>query len=89
VNRIFTIDRQVGVQLRGHLFDDTPADLRYYVGAFNGQGRGVSNDDNDLMYVGRLQWNLLGRDLALRQTDVERTEHPTGSLAWCSVSGAR
>ncbi|MEM7413480.1 MAG: porin [Myxococcota bacterium] len=82
VNRIFTIDRQVGVSLRGRLFAGTPADLRYYAGIFNGEGRGTSNDDNELMYVGRIQWNFLGRDLALRQTDVERTEKPTGSLAF-------
>ncbi len=81
INRIFTIDRQMGVQLRGHLFEGTPADLRYYAGVFNGQGRGVTNDDDNMMYVGRLQWNFLGRDLALRQTDVERTEKPTGSLS--------
>ena len=82
VNRIFTIDRQMGVSLRGHLFEGTPADMRYFVGAFTGEGRGVANDDNNLMYAGRLQWNFLGRDLALRQTDVERTELPTGSLAF-------
>ena len=85
VNRTFTIDRQVGVSLRGHLFEGTPADLRYAFGAFTGEGRGVQNDDNNLMYAGRLQWNFLGRDLALRQTDVERTDKPTGSLA---VGGA-
>ena len=81
INRVFTIDRQMGVQLRGRLFEGTGADLRYYAGAFTGEGRGVANDDNKLMYVGRLQWNFLGRDLALRQTDVERTEKPTGSFA--------
>jgi len=81
VNRIFTIDRQVGVSLRGRLFEGTPADLRYYAGVFTGNGRGVSNEDNNMMYVGRLQWNFLGRDLELRQTDVERTEKPTASLA--------
>ncbi len=81
VNRTFTIDRQMGVSLRGHLFEGTPADLRYAFGAFTGEGRGVQNDDNNLMYAGRVQWNFLGRDLALRQTDVERTEKPTGSLA--------
>jgi len=80
-NDIFTIDRQVGVQLRGHLFQDTPADMRYYAGVFNGEGRGVNNADDHLMYMGRLQWNFLGRDLAWRQTDVEFTEQPTGSLA--------
>ena len=85
VNRVFTIDRQMGVSLRGHLFEGTPADLRYQFGVFTGEGRGVANDDDNLMFTGRLQWNFLGRDLALRQTDVERTERPTASLA---VGGA-
>jgi len=82
VNRVFTVDRQVGVQLRGHAFKNTRADLRWYVGAFTGEGRGVRNTDNNLMYIGRLQWNFLGRDLGLRQTDVEYTELPTASLAF-------
>lgn len=82
VNRVFTIDRQVGVSLRGRLFEGTPGDLRYYFGVFTGEGRGVANDDNDVMYAARLQWNFLGRDLKLRQTDVERTEKPTGSLSF-------
>ena len=81
VNRIFTIDRQVGASLRGRLFEGTHADMRYYAGVYTGEGRGVRNDDNNMMYVGRLQWNFLGRDLGYRQTDVERTERPTGSLA--------
>ncbi len=81
VNRIFTVDRQVGMQLRGRLFKETLADLNYYGGVFNGQGRGVLNDDTNMMYVGRLQWNFLGRELPLRQTDVERTELPTGSFS--------
>jgi phosphate-selective porin len=80
-NRVFTIDRQVGVQLRGHLFKDTPADMRYFAGVFNGEGRGVNNTDDNMMYMGRLQWNFLGRDLSWRQTDVEFTELPTGSFA--------
>ena len=86
VNRIFTIDRQVGVSFRGRLFEGTPADLRYYAGIFTGEGRGVANDDDNMMYVGRLQWNFLGRDLELRQTDVERTEQPTGSLAFAAAT---
>lgn len=81
VNRIFTIDRQVGAQVKGHLFQHTPADLRYWAGIFNGEGRGVNNNGNSHMYMGRLQWNFLGRDLAWKQTDVEYTELPTGSFA--------
>lgn len=85
VNRIFTVDRQLGVQLRGHAFKDTHADMKYYLGVFNGEGRGVRNSDDNMLYVGRLQWNFLGRDLALRQTDVEYTQLPTASLA---IAGA-
>ncbi|MEJ2533907.1 MAG: porin [Gammaproteobacteria bacterium] len=81
VNRIFTIDRQIGIQLRGRLFDGTPADLRYYAGIFNGEGRGVRNENDEHMYMGRLQWNFLGRDVPWRQTDVEYTEKPAASLA--------
>ena len=84
-NRVFTIDRQVGIQLRGHLFQDTPADMRYFAGVFNGEGRGVNNTDDNMMYMGRLQWNFLGRDVPFRQTDVEYTELPMGSLA---IAGA-
>jgi phosphate-selective porin OprO/OprP len=80
-NRVFTVDRQVGVQLRGRLFKDTAADMRYYAGIFNGEGRSVNNTDNNLLYMARLQWNFLGRDLSWRQTDVEFTEKPTGSFA--------
>jgi phosphate-selective porin OprO/OprP len=80
-NRVFTMDRQLGIQIRGSLFEGTPADLRYYAGVFNGEGRSVNNTDDDLMYMGRLQWNFMGRDLAFRQTDVEYTQKPTGSLA--------
>jgi len=80
-NRVFTMDRQVGAQIRGHIFKETPADMRFYAGVFNGEGRSVNNTDNDMMYMGRLQWNFLGRDLSWRQTDVEYTDKPTGSLA--------
>lgn len=86
VNRIFTIDRQVGVQLRGHLFKNTPADMRYFAGVFTGEGRGVRNNDENMMYMGRWQWNFLGRDLEWRQTDVEYTELPTGSLAFAAAT---
>ena len=85
-NRVFTIDRQVGAQLRGHLFQGTPADMRYYLGVFTGEGRGVRGDDDNLMYQGRLQWNFLGRDLPWKQTDVEYTEQLAGSLAFGAVT---
>ncbi|CAI2718976.1 OprO/OprP family phosphate-selective porin [Nitrospina watsonii] len=86
VNRVFTIDRQVGVQVRGRLFKETYADMRYYAGVFNGEGRSVNNPDNDMMYMGRLQWNFLGRDLKWRQSDVAYHKKPTGSLAFAAAT---
>jgi phosphate-selective porin OprO/OprP len=85
-NRVFTIDRQVGAQLSGHLFKGTPADMRYWAGVFTGEGRGTLNDDDNMLYTGRLQWNFLGRDLPWRQTDVEYTEKPTGSIAFAAAN---
>jgi len=84
VNREFTIDRQVGIMAQGHLFKGTLADMRYYAGVFNGEGRSVNNPDDNFMYMGRLQWNFLGRDLQWGQTDVERHKKPTGSIAFAA-----
>ncbi len=86
VNRIFTVDRQEGAMLQGHLFKGTPADLRYYAGVFNGEGRSVNNPTNDMMYMGRLQWNFLGRDLKWRQSDVSHHKKPAGNLAFATAT---
>ncbi len=86
VNRIFTIDRQVGIMLQGRLFKETPADLRYYAGIFNGEGRATNNDDGELMYMGRIQWNFLGRDLKWRQSDVKYHEKPTAQIAFAAAT---
>ena len=80
-NRVFTIDRQMGIQLRGRAFRETRGDFNWWAGVMNGDGRGVRNAGDGLMYMGRLQWNFLGRVLDFRQTDVEYTELPTGTLA--------
>jgi len=85
VNRIFSVDRQVGAMAFGRLAAGTLADTRYYVGVFNGEGRSVNNDDNGMMYMGRLQWNFLGRDLKWRQSDVSFSEDAAGSLAFATA----
>ena len=81
VNRVFTIDRQVGVLLKGRFNKGTAADFRYYAGIFNGVGRSVNNPNKNMMKMVRLQWNPLGRDLKWRQSDVKRHEKPTLSIA--------
>lgn len=86
VNRVFTVDRQVGAMLQGRLFKKTLADMRYYAGVWNGEGRSVNNDSGEMMYMGRLQWNFLGRDLKWRQSDVSYHEKPSGSLAFAAAT---
>src|SRR5438876_8596466 len=55
-----TPERQIGVQLWGKPFTNVWPDqkdlLTYYAGIFNGNGRNVTiNDNNNFMYVGRLE----------------------------------
>jgi len=71
-----TPERQVGVQVWGKPFTNIwPAQkdlLTYYAGIFNGNGRNVGvNDNNNFMYVGRLellpwQGKLLGQNSSLK-----------------------
>jgi hypothetical protein len=86
VNSAFTIDRQVGAMLYGHLAPGTFLDSRYYAGVFTGSGRGEANDDDNMMWFGRLQWNFLGRDLEWSQSDVEYHEQPTTSVAFAAYT---
>jgi phosphate-selective porin OprO/OprP len=58
-----TPERQVGIQLWGKPFaiiwPDHPDLLTYYAGIFNGNGRNITNNDNNnFMYVGRLESTL-------------------------------
>ena len=90
VNREFTIDRQVGVMLKGRFNKGTAADFRYYAGIFNGEGRSVNNNNKNMMKMARLQWNPLGRDLKWRQSDVKRHKKPALSIAgaWAGNKGS-
>ncbi len=82
MNRLFTLDRQIGVMLHGRLNPGTPADVNYYAGIFSGGGRGLErNDDAHMMYMGRLQWNVFGRELQWRQSDTTFHTRPTASVS--------
>ena len=80
VNREFTLDRQQGMQLFGHLLPGTRGDSWYWLGVFSGNGRATGNDDDHLMWMGRYQWNFLGRDPKFSMSDVERHPRPAASL---------
>ncbi len=58
-----TPERQIGIQLWGKPFAGVWPDqkdlLTYYAGIFNGNGRNINNNDNNnFMYVGRLESTL-------------------------------
>src|SRR5437762_1405737 len=71
-----TPERQIGVQLWGkpltNLWPEEKDLLTYYAGIFNGNGRNVNtNDNNNFMYVGRLELQpfkgkLLGQEASLK-----------------------
>ncbi len=86
VNSVFTIDRQVGAMVYGHLAPGTLADSRYYAGVWTGSGRGEANDDDNMMWMGRLQWNFLGRDLKWTQSDLKYHKQPAASVAFAAYT---
>ncbi len=87
INRPFTVDRQQGVEVYGRLKGKGVADFNYWAAVLTGTGRGnVNNDDNHLMYFGRLQWNFLGRYLDFEGSDLEKHEMPAGIVALSGVT---
>ncbi len=86
VTSTFTVDRQMGAMVYGHLAPGTWLDSRYYAGVWNGSGRGEANDDRNMMYMGRFQWNFLGRDLKWQQSDIKYHEQPAGSAAFAAYT---
>ena len=91
VNRAFTLDRQKGATVLGHLMKGTLGDSRYYVGVFAGNGRGfrtkpgpekLNQSDGSPMVMARYQWNFLGRDVGYSESDVEYHERPAAALSF-------
>jgi phosphate-selective porin len=87
INRAFTIDRQQGVSLYGHLKGSGAVDFNYWASVFTGMGRGArENDDEHLMYMARVQWNFFGRSVPFSGSDWEYNEQPAGILAFAAVT---
>ncbi len=89
-NGEFALDRQIGVQGFGKLFENK---LEYYFGFFNGNKRNESrNDNNEHMFIFRTSYNLLGgygkgsseveSDIAYSDTPLA---HISGAIAFDST----
>jgi phosphate-selective porin OprO/OprP len=87
INRGFTVDRQQGVEVYGHLKGAGIADVNYWAAMLTGTGRGnTKNDDGNLMYFGRLQWNFLGREVSFEGSDLEISPRPAAIVAVAAVT---
>jgi len=85
VNREFTVDRQPGAMVAGHVLPGSVFDSWYMFGVFNGNGAGSPNDDGAMMWFARYQWQFFGRDLPYAQTDVEYHDKPAASLSFATL----
>jgi len=82
VNDVFTVDRQQGIEIKGNLFSGKWYDMTYYAGVFTGMGIGErNNDDSNMMYSGRLQWNAMGGEMKFSQSDTEFLEKPALNIS--------
>ena len=83
----FTVDRQQGISLFGRLKGKGIVDFNYWLSALMGTGRGNEiNDDEHLMYMMRLQWNFMGRQLKFVSSDVNYHENFTAIIAVAVVT---
>ncbi len=86
INRPFTIDRQQGASVLGRLGIGQWYSVDYWASAFTGTGRGGgTNDDENLMYMIRLQWNPLDGRAAFVGSDLGRSD-PALSLTVAGVT---
>ena len=87
INRIFTIDRQQGVSLYGNIDGGGAANFNYWAEMLTGSGRGGSvGDDDNLMYMLRLQWNPNGEELGFSGSDLKFHEKFVSSIAVAGVT---
>ena len=87
INRIFTIDRQQGVGFYGNLDGGGAANFNYWAEILTGSGRGGSvGDDDNLMYMMRLQWNPNGKELGFSGSDLKFHEKFVSSVAIAAVT---
>ncbi len=87
ITRPFTIDRQQGISIYGRLKGKGIADINYWFSVLTGTGRGSrSNDDKNLMFMSRFQWNIFGRELEFTSSDTKYHNKPTGLIAVAGVT---
>jgi phosphate-selective porin len=80
-NKWFTLDRQRGVSLFGRLAPGSRKDSWYHLAILEGAGRNGEGSAESPMWLGRWEWNFLGRDVGFSQSDTGKREVPAGSVS--------
>lgn len=87
INRAFTVDRQQGVEIYGHLDGRGALDFSYWAAVLTGTGRSVNrNDDEHLMHFGRFQWNAFGREYKFSGSDLDLSDKPVAMIAVAGIT---
>jgi len=87
INRPFTIDRQQGISFYGNYAGRGKLNFSYWFSILTGTGRGsTTNDDNHLMYMSRIQWDIFGRVLGFEGSDIKFHKYPAGLIALAAVT---
>jgi len=87
ITKAFTIDRQQGISIYGRVLGSSALDFNYWVSVLTGTGRGSrENDDGNLMYMSRLQWNPFGRIVKFTGSDINGHDNPAVLIALAGVT---
>jgi phosphate-selective porin OprO/OprP len=80
-NKWFTLDRQRGIAFFGRLATGTRADNSYHLAILEGTGRNGEGAAKSPMWLGRWDWNFLGREVGFSQSDTSKRREPAGSVS--------
>lgn len=85
-DRFFAPGRQKGANLWGSFLGEKDDLLEWYAGAFDGEGENLVNNDEGLMWVGRLAVNPFG-GMAYSEADLRAEENRGKFLMAVAVNG--
>jgi len=83
-NKVFAPGRNVGLMIHGKAGGENSDLFEYYAGAFDGEGENKTNDDEGLMFAGRIAVNPFG-GVAYTESDLKQTDEfkmAVGVNAW-------
>jgi len=84
-NYYFTLDRQIGVMVKGELFEGKAISSSYNLGLFNGNGRMAQNNDGKFLLFARYQLNFSKKAIKMSYSDIERVQKLEGFIAFSYV----